>query len=592
MHQLNYPFNAGLLLQKKRAIKKELLEKPGLIEKRIAILSGSTIGEVQNCLELFLLHHGIKPTFFTGGYALFYEDLVFENPALSAFAPELIYIHTTSHNIQNWPAANDRPEDTLQKLTREFGRFKAAIAAALKFGCPVIQNNFELPAYRLFGNRDFYDKRGKVNFVNKLNELLAAYAEETSGLYINDINYLAATTGLDVWHSREDWYAYKYALAVQCTPLLAHSVALIAKSILGKNHKALVLDLDNTLWGGIIGEVGPEGVELGLETPAGMAYTEFQQYLKELSGLGIMLNVCSKNEKAAAESGFERSDSPLKRGDFICFKANWEPKSQNIAAIAQEMNLGQDAFVFIDDNPAEREIVRLQLPAVTVPEVSAPEHYIDAIAKAGYFEVTTFSDDDKKRTEMYKQNALRIETEESFTNYHDYLLSLEMKGDFGSFNKDNFERVTQLINKTNQFNLTTRRYTPAEIEVLSADAAYITIYGRLIDKFGDNGLTACLIGKISGQTCHIDLWVMSCRVFKRDLELAMFDELVAACLAKGVTKITGSYYPTAKNLLTKDFYATIGFTLISEDDNGAREFVLESLENYEPKNTVITLTSK
>ncbi|MDL2215774.1 HAD-IIIC family phosphatase [Ruminococcaceae bacterium OttesenSCG-928-N02] len=589
MSTLSYPFDAGELLQKKRAIKKELLGKGKLIEKRVAIMSGSTVGEVKNMLELFLLSHGIQPVFFEGGYSLFYEDLVFDNPALAAFEPELIYIHTSVRNINAWPSTADSAEQVDAKLTREFGRFKGAFTAAAKYNCPVIQNNFELPPYRIMGNRDFYDQRGRVNFVNRLNTLLAEYAAGTTGLYINDINYLAATEGLDVWHAREDWYAYKYAMAVKCIPALAHSVALIAKSILGKNHKSLILDLDNTLWGGIIGDDGADGISLGMETPTGMAYSEFQNYLKELSGLGVMLNVCSKNEKSIAQTGFEREDSPLKLDDFIAFKANWEPKHINIANIASELNIGQDAFVFIDDNPAEREIVRQNLPAVTVPEVAAPEHYIDVVARGGYFEVTTFSADDKKRNEMYKQNMQRIELEESFTDYTDYLLSLEMTGDFGPFNAGNMERVTQLINKTNQFNLTTRRYTPAQVQALTASDEYITLYGRLVDKFGDNGLTACIIGHVTGESCHIDLWVMSCRVFKRDLELAMFDSFVAACLAKGVTKITGSYYPTAKNLLAKDFYATIGFTMQSEDDDGNREFTLENLAGYENKNKVIKL---
>ncbi|MEG1049758.1 MAG: HAD-IIIC family phosphatase, partial [Oscillospiraceae bacterium] len=301
-------------------------------------------------------------------------------------------------------------------------------------------------------------------------------------------------------------------------------LAKIIKSALGKNKKSVVLDLDNTLWGGIIGDDGVEGITIGNEAPAGMSYTEFQSYLKKLSQLGIMLNVCSKNELDIAKKGFtQRKEAPLSVDDFICFKANWEPKHINIKNIATEINIGEDSLVFIDDNPAEREIVMQSLPSVTVPNVSCPEDYIKAIDRAGFFEITGFTKDDAKRNEMYKQNVMRAEAENSFVDYTDYLLSLDMTGEIGKFSPAHSERITQLINKTNQFNFTTRRYTQGEIDEIILDKShYISAYAKLVDKFGDNGITTCLIARVDSGVANIDLWVMSCRVFKRHLEYAMF----------------------------------------------------------------------
>ena len=583
MNPFTYPFDPNFLLSKKRRLKKELLQKPGLIPKKVAIMSGSTIGEIKNMLELFLLNNGIQPEFYEGGYSLFYENLVFDDGSLAAFKPDIIFIHTSQRNIKLWPAPADSAEAAQQKLDAEFARFEQAAKAALGFGCPVIINNFDLPLYRVLGNSDASFAGGHVRFVRRLNEKLALLADETPNLYINDLAYLQAAHGMETFSDPTAWYAYKYAVSMPCIPYLAQSVANIIKSLLGKNKKALALDLDNTLWGGIIGDDGAEGIVMGNETPAGMAYAEFQSYLKQLGDLGILLNVCSKNEANIAKTGFDRPDTVLKYDDFLCFKANWDPKHLNIASMAKEINILPESFVLVDDNPAEREIVRRELPMVTVPELSAPEQYIAAIDRAGYFEVTTLSADDRKRAEMYKQNAQRASLEQSFGNYEDYLKSLEMHCEIGAFDQPHAERITQLVNKTNQFNLTTRRYTAAEIEALIGDEGHITQYGRLVDKFGDNGLVTAMIGTIEGTTLDMDLWIMSCRTFKRRLEHAMFDRLVARAQQKGITKIVGHYYPTAKNLLVKDFYATIGFVKTAEDEAGNCTFEFTGFEGYQPQ---------
>lgn len=586
MEMLQYPFDGTQILQKKRALKKELLQKKGLVNKKIAIVSGSTVGEIKNMLELFLLDSGIRPEFWEGGYALFYQDVVFDDGSLAAFAPDILYIHTSNHNIQNWPSPADTEAEVEQKLEADFRYFEAVWAAAEKLGCAVIQNNFELPLWRNFGSLDAANPRGRVNYVQKLNARMEEYANTHLGFFIHDLNYLAAAHGLDAWCDTATWYAYKYCCAVSCIPTLAHSVASVIKSLLGRTKKSVALDLDNTLWGGVVGEVGPEGIELGSETPAGMAFAEFQSYLKMLSERGILLNVASKNEQAAAESGFSRADSPLKKNDFLCFEANWGPKSHSLTNMAATLNILPDSFVFMDDNPAERELVRQELPEVTVPEVTVPENSIRLIDRAGYFEVSALSADDIKRGEMYKQNTQRQQLEQSFGNYDDYLKSLAMSAEIVPFNPQQLERVTQLINKTNQFNLTTRRYTSAETEHCMKSEEYITLSGKLVDKFGDNGITSAIIGKIQGTTLDIELWIMSCRVFKRHLEYAMFDALVAAAKKRGITTITGCWLPTAKNLLVKDFYATIGFDLVGETGQ-ERRFSYTIPPQYQPKNTVM-----
>lgn len=590
MSVLDYPFDNDYILRKKRSIRKELLAKDKFIEKKIAVMSGSTIGEIEKILELFLLNYGIKPTFKIGGYNRYYEELMFDDGSLKEFAPDFIYIHTTNKNIENLPVPRDTAETVREKLDKEFAKYKSVVEKALSFGAVVIVNNYEMPFYRMYGSKDAVAVQGVVNFTTKLNMMIADYISGKDNVYLNDINYLSSLVGLDNWHNLENWYLYKYALSVDKIPDLAFGIAKIIKSSLGKNKKSVVLDLDNTLWGGIIGDDGVEGIAIGNEQPAGMSYTEFQSYLKNLTGLGIMLNVCSKNEEKIAKQGFtDRKESPLSVDDFICFKANWEPKSINIANIAKEINIGEDSLVFIDDNPAEREIIRQSLPAVTVPEVKSPEEYIKAIDRAGFFEITSFTKDDAKRNEMYKQNAQRAAAESSFTDYTDYLLSLSMTGEIGPFSAAHCERITQLINKTNQFNFTTRRYAQSEVEAIITDRKnYISAYAKLVDKFGDNGITACFIASVEGTSANIDLWVMSCRVFKRHFEYAMLDYVIGRCKEMGVKTITASWLRTAKNVIIKDFYESVGFelTLDTEDE---KRYIFNIPDDYEVKNKVIKM---
>lgn len=386
MRELEYPFDGEYILKKAKSIKKALLaDGSARLKKKIAVLGGSTTHDIIRILELFLLHYGIEPEFYESEYARYWQDAMFENEELQKFAPDMIYIHTSNRNISRYPAMSDT-EASVDELLEETYRHFEMMWERLRevYGCPVIQNNFEYPFYRLMGNKEAYDIHGRICFINRLNERFYRYAASHDNFYINDINYLAADYGLERWAAPFYWHMYKYALCLPAIPTLSFSVANIIKSVYGKNKKALVLDLDNTLWGGVVGDDGVENLEIGQETSMGQVYTEFQEYIKRQKDIGIMLNVCSKNEEENAIAGLNHPDGVLHPDDFVLIKANWDPKSKNVAEIASELNIMQDSLVFVDDNPAEREIIRTHLPGVAVPELTSPEQYIRTIDHAGF----------------------------------------------------------------------------------------------------------------------------------------------------------------------------------------------------------------
>ena len=597
MRELEYPFDAGYLLKKSKRIKRTLLEQTAadgtpvtFLKKRIAVLGGSTTHDIIRMLELFLLNYGIEPEFYESEYAQYWQDAMFDNEELVQFHPDLIYIHTTGRNITFFPDMEDSLQGIEDKLEAQMNHFRVMWEKLENtYHCPVIQNNFEFPFYRILGNRDSYDPHGKTAFIQRLNMEFARYAAQQEHFYIYDIQYESAAFGLDRWTDPSYWHMYKYAMSMQAIPDFAFHLSHIIKAVFGKNKKAFVLDLDNTLWGGIVGDDGPENLEIGQETSMGQVYQEFQGYLKEHKKIGVLLNVDSKNEEENALAGLKHPEGILKPEDFIVIKANWLPKSQNLTEIASELNIGRDALVFVDDNPAEREIIRQHVPETAVPEMTDgdqvnPDQFIRILDKNAYFEVVTLSEDDKHRNEMYKANAMRKEQEESFGNYSDFLKSLEMEAVIRGFEPVYYSRIAQLTNKSNQFNLTTKRMTQAEVEQMAQDPGYITLYGKLKDKFGDNGVVSLVIGKKNGDTLELILWLMSCRVLKRDMEQAMLDTLVWQSRESGIRKLHGYYYKTAKNAMVKDFYGAMGFQKLSEKDGDSEwEYVIP--EKYENKNT-------
>ncbi|MCI9133889.1 MAG: HAD-IIIC family phosphatase [Lachnospiraceae bacterium] len=589
MKELEYPFDSQWILKKKKSIRRELIAgRSDFLKKKIAVLGGSTTHDILLILDLFLLNQGIQAEFYESEYNQYYQDAMFPNPKLEAFAPDFIYLYTTNRNITAYPAANASQQETEDLLDGEYQRFEA-MWERLKdqYHCPMIQNNFEFPSYRLLGNQDAVYRQGRVSFLNRLNERFAAYARSHEGFYLLDLQYISARCGLDAWQDPFYWYMYKYALAVPFIPELSFEISKIIKSALGRNKKGLVLDLDNTLWGGVVGDEGPENLAIGQETPAGQAYTEFQQYLKELKNSGILLNVNSKNDMENALAGLKHPDAPLKPEDFILIKANWSPKDENFREIAQELNLLPESLVFLDDNPAEQALVKEQLPEVSVPKLQKPEEAIQLLDRSGFFETTGLSQDDLKRHEMYRENMQRSRQQAAFSNYEDFLRSLNMEAEIQSFIPIYLARIAQLTNKSNQFNLTTRRYTQDEITQIARDSRYLTLYGKLTDRFGDNGVVSVVIGRKEEEILHLELWIMSCRVLKRQMEDAMLDTLVERSRALGIRKLRGYYYPTAKNAMVKDFYSLQGFGKIAENEQGDTVWELSLTDFWEKKNQVI-----
>jgi FkbH-like protein len=582
------------LLRKRQSLKKELLQQPNLLSTRISILGGSTTTEVKSMLELFLLAQGIRPTFYESGYNRYYEDISFENPDLWNFKPDIVLVHTTWHNVSQFPELLESETEVELRVRREMARFESFWEKIhTRLGAVIIQNNFDLPRLRPLGNLEASQSFGRVNFLMKLNAEFASYARKHARFIINDIHYLSAQVGLTEWLGNTYWYGFHMALSPTATVALARNVTAIVTSIYGKSKKCLVLDLDNTLWGGIIGDDGLQNLVLGSDHPVGAAFRDFQQYVKDLQRRGIILAVCSKNDPENAKEGFSHPDSVLKLEDFAAFKTNWDPKPKNIREIAEELNIGLDSMVFVDDNPAERAFVAEQLPEVAVPDVGSDVSlFAEILERERYFEVDKLVQEDLNRAAFYNSNAQRKVAESSFGDYGEFLGSLEMTAEIGPFLPVYLERITQLINKTNQFNLTTRRYTSAEVEAVAQDPGFVTLYGRLTDKFGDNGLVSVLIGHVLADTVELDVWLMSCRVLNREMELAMFDALVEQCQARGIRKIVGIYIPSKKNGMVAGHYGSLGFSRMDGSSEGRQLWFYEAPSTYAPKTRHIRRLAK
>lgn len=587
--ELCYPFDSDQIISSKKKLLRLLKEHESGTPLRIAVLGGSTTSDIVKVLELFLRNRGIIPSFYESEYAQYWSDAVFGTPKLDAFKPELVFIHTCARNIEEKPTVGEDAKSVSEKLEREYARYeKMWSVLSEKFGCVIIQNNFEMPSTRLLGNREVGCAFGRIDFITRLNVKLYDFAQTHANFYIHDINYLSAAYGLERWHELRHWHLYKYAMSVSAIPEFAYSLSNIICSVMGKNKKVLALDLDNTLWGGVIGDDGQSGIEIGHETHEGQSYLALQKFVKAHKELGVLLTVCSKNDPENALDGLNHPDGVLKPSDFTLIKANWNEKSLNLEETARELNLLPESFVFADDNPVECDIVKAQVPEIMTINFEDPEECIRHIDKCGYFEVTNLSADDAKRGEMYAANAQRAAAEKKFASYDDFLASLEMSAVIGEFDPVHIPRITQLTNKSNQFNLTTKRYTQTEMETVAASPDYIRLCGRLTDKFGDNGIVSVVIGKKRGAELHIDLWLMSCRVLKRGMEYAMINRLVEEAQKAGVAEIFGYYYPTKKNAMVKELFGDFGFAKASEDGDGNTVWELEVV-GFSPKKIFIDI---
>jgi len=592
MQPLTYPFDSEEILRKKKRLKKMLLalDVPRTTVK-IAVLGGSSTQDIISILELFLLNEGIAPRFYESAYGQYWQEAMFPSEALMHFSPDIIFIHTGFRNLSELPHLQHTQTDVDALLEKQFSHFTTMWTRLWElYPCTIIQNNFERPTYRLLGNQDIAMYQGASHFVSRLNQKFYEYKQQHNSFFIHDLEYLSAHYGLERWNDSSAWYLYKYIMTINAIPMFAYSLSRIVKSLYGKNKKAIACDLDNTLWGGIIGEEGTTHIQLGPEFPLGQAYADFQRYLKQQKDLGVLLCLNSKNEETTAIAGLEHPDGVLRLDDFAAHRINWQRKDENIRYLAQKLNIGEDSFVFIDDNPAEREIVEQNIPSVSTPPMNNVENYIHILDQGGYFEVTNLSTEDQDRNRMYEANRQRQQSQEQFQDYESYLYSLEMQAEILPFQQKDIPRITQLINKTNQFNLTTRRYSEEEVRSLYDDSTILTLAGRLKDRFGDNGLVSALIATEKNGNGQINLWVMSCRVFQRQMETAMMN----ACIVQGRKLnweyITGIYTPNAKNQLVQNFYKEQGFSFYKEENN--QSFWRLKISKYQEKKIPIIVNGE
>jgi FkbH-like protein len=574
------------LLRKRKGLLRELLAQEPAERVRMAVLGSSTTQEFVDLLELLLLQAGLRPEFLQGEYGRFYEESVLEPERLAAFRPDVVVLCTGTAAIQGFPGIGAGEAEFQQGLQQSLERFRQVWdALEAHTGAMVLQTTFEPWPLAALGGLEASSPAGRQRFCRSLNEALAGAARARTRLRLLDQAAICERLGRDRFLDLRRWYRYKILTTPEASLELARAAAAVLRAVHGRTRKCLVLDLDNTLWGGVIGDDGADRIRIGRETPEAEAYTAFQEYCLELRQRGVLLAVCSKNEEVIARQGLAHPDSVLRLEHFSAFKANWLPKPENLAAIAGELNIGLDSLVFVDDNPAERALVRAQLPAVAVPEMGGEiEAYPWILDGQRYFEPLALSAEDLARAGQYQANARRSETAAQFKTYGEYLRSLEMSAEIASWKPVYLDRITQLCNKTNQFNLTTRRYTPAEIEAIHRDPGCITLYGKLRDRFGENGLISVICGRRHGPRLVIETWLMSCRVLKRDMELAMLDELVAQCRSAGVRELVGTYKPTEKNAMVADHYRDLGFRPMEQAGDGASTWLLDLAAGYENKN--------
>ncbi len=433
------------------------------------------------------------------------------------------------------------------------------------------------PPESLFGSFDRLVPGTTRRVVEGLNHAIADSMAGTPDLLL-DVASLAETVGLSTWHSPAQWNLAKLPFADTCLPIYADHVGRLLAALRGRSRKCLILDLDNTVWGGVIGDDGLEGIKIAQGDATGEAHLAVQQMALSLRQRGIVLAVSSKNTDEVARTPFrQHPEMLLKESHIAVFQANWNDKATNIKAIAEELSLGLDAMVFLDDNPMERDLVRRMLPQVAVPELpDDPATYARTLAAAGYFESVAFSKEDRERAAMYQSNADRVALQKQAGDIDSYLASLEMAIDFAPFDRTGRARISQLINKSNQFNLTTRRYSEAEVATAEADAGAFTLQVRLVDKFGDNGMISVIICRPGGaDTWEIDTWLMSCRVLGRKVEAMVLREILAQAQQAGIKRVVGVYRPSEKNALVREHYQKLGFSLIS-DTGGVTRWEMDS----------------
>ena len=563
--------------------------KGGRSKIKLAILGGFTTHQLRDFIELYLFAAGVSAEICETEYGVFQQEILDSNSRLYEFKPNVVYLATHWRNLGHLPALSNSAQEVSELLDAEYRDWALLWQTAHdRLGCQILQNNFDTPPWRSLDNHEMRHSAGLSKFIAEINRLLGERAP--SYVTIHDVEALSANSGRRAWGNERFFLHAKMPCAPEYLVEYAHSVSSILTAQRGLSRKCLILDLDNTLWGGVVGDDGLGGIRVGQGDPEGEAFLSFQRYVKALRMRGVILAVCSKNDERTAREVFEKHpDMILRLDDFSCFVANWTDKATNLRSIAQQLNIGLDLLVFVDDNPAERSIIRQMLPEVAVPEIAVdPIEFVEVLERHRYFQVATLGSDDFKRTEYYRANAKRAEIQASAGGLDDFLQSLDMTAVIGPIQTATLERSTQLINKSNQFNLTTRRRNVAEIMELMKSPDWVSVTVSLSDRFGDNGLISVVLGHVQRDVLEIDTWLMSCRVLKRGVEGFLLNYLCEEATARKLNCIRGEYIPTARNELVRNHYAELGFHKVETKSDGCSVWEL-SLADYKPLKNFIKM---
>jgi len=543
---------------------------------RFGLLGSSTLGHLVPGIRLGALRRGLLLDMYVGPYGLYRQELADLSSGLHRFRPDVVCFALDAQHVAGGEHAS--ADDALANMKQCWAEARSSL------GCDVIQQTVLPVVPFLMGNNENRLLQSPAMIVQQINHELRRHAE-AEGVSLLSVDLWAASAGISSWHDRALWNRSKQEVHPRASNLYGDQVGRLLAALRGRSAKCLVLDLDNTLWGGVIGDDGLEGIVLGQGSAVGEAHLALQRYALQMSRRGVILAVCSKNDEGNALAPFEQhAEMLLRRKDVACFVANWKDKATNIRHIAETLNIGLDSLVFVDDNPVERALVRRELQMVAVPELPEdPAEYVACIADAGYFEGIHVTDEDRQRAELYQANAERDVLRRSTTDMGSFLDALRMELTWSSFDTQGLKRIVQLMNKTNQFNLTTRRYTEADVTELMRDRHTVTLQLRLTDVYGDNGVVALLVGHhMPDNDFAIDTWLMSCRVLGRNVEEATLNILAERVREFGCDSLIGTYLPTAKNGMVSEHYQRLGFSLMEAFENGSTTWRLP-LDKFVPR---------
>lgn len=531
--------------------------------KKIAILSTLSAKHFTNIIHFFLAEKNIKTNFYEVEYLAPEVEILNDNSDLYKSNPDYLFIFSDERDIKDRPQLFSDAESVSEfakRMTATNLKLWSKVRSRLP-QCQIFHGQYVLPTERQLGGLESNFIFSKHNILQQIN--LENVRQKPTGVYLLDMDYFASQIGKRNWFDETSYYVSKQPSSLEGMILVARHIERLISADCGKIRKCLVLDLDNTLWGGVIGDDGIEGITLDPTHPLGQAFIDFQDYAKSLKERGVLLAVCSKNNLEIALHAIENHEyMRLKKDDFACIVANWETKDKNLIDISQKLNIGLDSIVFFDDNPIERGLVQARLPMVhTIQVPEDPALYRRALEKALAFEWTQLSSDDLIRNDTFVNQAKRNEVLEQATNYEEYLESLLLQGQFEQVDQKSTSRFAQLVNKTNQFNLRTQRYTEAEVLGFASSSEYFLFQVKLNDRFSSYGVISCVIlKKINAKECFIDTWVMSCRVLKLGVEALIINKVVDFLKKQQFEVLWGEYIKTAKNDLVKELLPSLGFT--------------------------------